>query len=238
MPLFVHAMARAFGVHGEPVELTGESYGEIADVDHLLDLAFAFCLDLAGLPGHQRAEVCLARSEGVTELTHVLSADGSGNHPPGREAFLRGAYDCLVVGLRRLAHGCDDLAIRRGYRRQERAPGLGDPVGVEGSGVGGLDSQTGEELGHGTVDKGRALGRGGEGAPFTGWTHPRNAGRSRERVESMYLRAQECVGLMACLLDAVDEITLEMSALQSGWWNEPALCVKHGFGVVIDQGHV
>ena len=39
MILLVHSVQRALRVHGEPVELAGETYREIADVYHFLYLA-------------------------------------------------------------------------------------------------------------------------------------------------------------------------------------------------------
>ncbi|OPZ77203.1 MAG: hypothetical protein BWY79_01268 [Actinobacteria bacterium ADurb.Bin444] len=49
MPLFLYAMMRAFARHGEPVELAGEPHREVADIDHLLNLALAFHYGLTHL---------------------------------------------------------------------------------------------------------------------------------------------------------------------------------------------
>ena len=45
---------------------------EVADVDHLLDLAEALGADLAGLDRHQRAEVGLVLAQQLAELAHEL----------------------------------------------------------------------------------------------------------------------------------------------------------------------
>ena len=56
MPLLVHAVLRAFGVHGLAVKHAGLADGKISDVDHFLDLAVAFGLDLAHLESNEAAE--------------------------------------------------------------------------------------------------------------------------------------------------------------------------------------
>ena len=65
MPLLVHAVLRALGVHGEAVEHARLADGEIGDVDHLLHFAQAFGLDLAVFERDQRAEVFLGGAQCV-----------------------------------------------------------------------------------------------------------------------------------------------------------------------------
>ena len=66
---------------------------QVADVDHLLDLAEALGADLAGLDRHQRAEVGLVLAQQFAQLAHELAADRGGHGAPGRERLLGGADD-------------------------------------------------------------------------------------------------------------------------------------------------
>ena len=63
MPLLVHAVAGALGMHGQAVQLARQADGEFADVDHLLHFAVALGLDLAHLQRDQRAERVLVRAQ-------------------------------------------------------------------------------------------------------------------------------------------------------------------------------
>ena len=58
-------MPRPLGVHGLAIEHSRLADGEVGDVDHLLDLAVAFGLDLAVLERDERAErvLLLAQQE-------------------------------------------------------------------------------------------------------------------------------------------------------------------------------
>ena len=56
MPGFHHAVLRALGGNGEACDLAGETCGEGADVDHLLDFAEAFGENLASFDGDEAAE--------------------------------------------------------------------------------------------------------------------------------------------------------------------------------------
>ena len=55
----------------ETVQLPRETDREVADVDHLLDLAEAFGADLAGLDRHQLAELVLVLAEELAEPAHA-----------------------------------------------------------------------------------------------------------------------------------------------------------------------
>ena len=80
MPLFVHAVPRPLAGHGESIELARKPDGEIGDVDHLLDFAFAFGQDLAHFERDQRAEVILEAAQLVADFTDDLAALRSGQH--------------------------------------------------------------------------------------------------------------------------------------------------------------
>ena len=57
MPLLVHPVAGALGVHRKPVKLAGKPDGEVADVDHLLYFAHALCTNFAHLQRDKSAEL-------------------------------------------------------------------------------------------------------------------------------------------------------------------------------------
>ena len=63
MPSLHHPVVGALGRDGAAVELPRQSDGEIADIDHLLDLAEALGHDLAGLERHEQAEIILGGAQ-------------------------------------------------------------------------------------------------------------------------------------------------------------------------------
>jgi hypothetical protein len=64
---------------------------EVADVDHLLDLAQALGEDLPGLQGHQASEVGLGGPELLAEEPDQLPAPRCGHTAPGQEGGVRRA---------------------------------------------------------------------------------------------------------------------------------------------------
>src|SRR5262249_62117612 len=107
MPLFVHAVQRPLAVHRLAVELARQPDGEIADVDDLLDLAFALAADLAHLVADEGAEVGLVLAAEQPELPHDLATPRGGNHAPRLEGAARRRDDGLVVGGGGGANGGD-----------------------------------------------------------------------------------------------------------------------------------
>ncbi len=59
MPLLHQAMARPFGLNRQAIKHPRLADGEVADVDHLLHLAFAFSEDLARLERNEFAQIAL-----------------------------------------------------------------------------------------------------------------------------------------------------------------------------------
>src|SRR5574338_64696 len=76
------------------------SDGEVADVDHLLHLTFAFRENFSRLERHQCAEIVLMLAQGVAELAHGFAADRSGSGAPFQKSLMRSPNDLLVI-LRR-----------------------------------------------------------------------------------------------------------------------------------------
>ena len=104
MPLFVHAVLGALGMHGEAVQHARLSDREIGDVDHLLDFAVALGLDLAVLQGHEAAERVLVQAQFLAHQPHRPRrawAPAPGATPGGRD---RRREHMLVVRRGRAAH--------------------------------------------------------------------------------------------------------------------------------------
>ena len=91
MPLLHQPVLGALADDGEAVELPRQAEREVADVDHLLDLALALGEDLAGLEGDQPAEVALGAAKLVAEQAHELAAPRRRHAAPLLERGLRGA---------------------------------------------------------------------------------------------------------------------------------------------------
>jgi hypothetical protein len=88
-------MAGPFGGDGKPVKLAREPHCEIADVDHLLDLAEPLLEDLARFQADEAAERLLLLAKHLSEQAHQLAATGRRHGPPGEIGDLR-APDCLA----------------------------------------------------------------------------------------------------------------------------------------------
>ena len=86
MPLLVHAVPRALGVHREAVEHARLADREVGDVDHLLDFAVALGLDLAHLEAHEAAEEVLLRAQRVAHQAHGFAAPRRRHVAPGGES--------------------------------------------------------------------------------------------------------------------------------------------------------
>ncbi len=98
-------------MHGQAVQLAGEADGKVADVDHLLDFAFAFGADFSHFPTDQRAEFFLYFAEGVAELAYGFAARGGGHGAPFQEGRVRAVDDAAVFVHRHLFDRSDHLAV-------------------------------------------------------------------------------------------------------------------------------
>ena len=85
VPRLHQPVAGPLGGDRETVQLARETDREVADVDHLLDLAEAFRADLAGLDRHQLAELVLVLAEQLAEPPHRRTAHRAGCLAPRLE---------------------------------------------------------------------------------------------------------------------------------------------------------
>ena len=93
-------MVRTFAGNGETIELAGETDREVADVDHLLNLAETLRHDLAYLDGDELAERGLGGAQLFSENPNELSTSGCRERSPHQERPLR-ALDCFgdAIGI-------------------------------------------------------------------------------------------------------------------------------------------
>ncbi len=84
MPLLLYTMMRALARHGEPVELAGEPHREVADIDHLLNLALAFHYGLTHLQGDQESQILLLPAQFLRYVQYGLTPHGSGHAGPSQ----------------------------------------------------------------------------------------------------------------------------------------------------------
>src|SRR5690606_4031247 len=146
MPLLVHAVAGALGMHGQAVELAREADGELADVDHLLHLAVALGLGLAHFQRDQRTERILVLAQRLGAQPDRLAAARRRGGAPDLEGGLGAFDDPLVVGFGGGGDAAERLAGGR-IDRFERAGAGGGPFAVaeESAGFLGPKAERGED---------------------------------------------------------------------------------------------
>ena len=110
VPLLIHAMLRAFGVHGIAIQHARLADGEVGDVDHLLHFASALRLDLAVFQAHQAAERVFVQAQLLSNEAHDLAALGCRHQPPQARRFHGRRQYALIILCRRAAHLCKTLA--------------------------------------------------------------------------------------------------------------------------------
>jgi hypothetical protein len=144
VPLLPHVVVLPLRGQGEAVELPGQAHREVADVDHLLDLALTLGQDLPHLQGDQGAQGVLLLPELVPQLTNHLAPLRRRNGPPLQERLVRPVHDAVVLLLGHGLDGADHLAVHGGADFEHR-PGA-DPLAVESAGVRGLEAEFTENL--------------------------------------------------------------------------------------------
>ena len=144
-------VAGALRGHRAAVELARQPDREVADVDHLLDLAARLGGDLPGLDADQGRQVVLVLGEQLAEPLHQRPARRRRHPAPGQERLARAAD--RLVDVRRVppAQRRDLLAVDR------RAGGdvAAERIDVDAAAAGGVEGQRGQlglggDRGHGS----------------------------------------------------------------------------------------
>ena len=118
VPGLHHAVTRPLGGDGQAIKLARQADGEVADVDHLLDLALALLEDLAALDGDDLAQRVLVRAQLLGEQAHQLAALGSGHRTPDIEGGDRAADHDVDGSGCILGEAGDGAAVdRRSHRK-------------------------------------------------------------------------------------------------------------------------
>ena len=115
VPLLDHPVVGPLAGDGQAIELARQADGEVADVDHLLDLAEAFLDDLAGLQRHQPGKRLLGGAQFLAEQPDQLAAPRRRDRAPLEErvcGMRAGRRD--IIGRRRTR------PIRSAARRSAR----------------------------------------------------------------------------------------------------------------------
>ena len=136
VPLLVHAMLRAFRVHGIAVQHARLPHREIRDIDHLLHFAIALRLDLAVFHRYQASERVLESAQLLANLAHSLAALGRRHAPPGGCGRERRIHDVFVIRECCAAYLRQALSGRRVGRFNQRPTAVGAPAVAAGPDAG------------------------------------------------------------------------------------------------------
>ena len=88
MPLLGHAVFGPFAGNGFTVELPGETDGEVAYVDHFLDLSTRFSRDLANLVDDQFTQWLLIFAQHLGETAYEFASSRRRNDAEYTECIL------------------------------------------------------------------------------------------------------------------------------------------------------
>ena len=139
VPLLLQAVLAALAGHGEAVELPGQAHGEVADVDHLLDLAQALAQGLAHLQGHQLGQGRLVPAQLIAQGLHHLAPLGRRHLLPGRKGAMAARQDGVELRRGHVHHGGQGGAIDGGPHQLGLA--AADPLPGEPARIDFLDAQ-------------------------------------------------------------------------------------------------
>src|SRR5260370_10285212 len=97
MPLAHQTMVRPLGLNRETVKHARLADSEIADVNHLLNFAFTFGNDLAGLESDELTKLMFQLAQRISESANGIATDRAGRSSPFFERFLRTRDRGLVI---------------------------------------------------------------------------------------------------------------------------------------------
>ena len=110
VPLLVHAVHGALGVHGQAVEHARLADREVADVDHLLHFAVAFGLDLAHFHRDQAAQRVLVLAQRLGAQANGFAALRRRYRAPLVKNFLCFLHQVFVIVGRGAVDAADQFA--------------------------------------------------------------------------------------------------------------------------------
>ena len=113
MPLFIHAMAGPFRMHGLAIQHARLADREVGHVDHLLYLAVTLGFDLADLQRYEAAQRVFFSPEGLANQPDHLAPLRRRHQAPLCERPLRICYHPLVVSRRCRSHPGDYVSRSR-----------------------------------------------------------------------------------------------------------------------------
>ena len=123
MPLLVHAVLAALGVHGAAIEHARLTDRQIGHVDHLLHLAQPLGDDFAVFERHQFGQLALVLPQLIADLAHQIPALRRGHVGPGARRADRLAHDGVVAGRAGGWHavmaGVDPAAVQDVVRQRQ-----------------------------------------------------------------------------------------------------------------------
>src|SRR5437667_2045499 len=135
MPLLHQTMVFSLRLNRQAVKHARLADGEIADVDHLLNFAFTFGNDLAGLESDELTKLMFQLAERISETANSIATDRAGRSSPFFERFLRTRDRGLVILVGGGANTCQPPAIDRRDLVDLRATAAAGPITGENTGV-------------------------------------------------------------------------------------------------------
>ena len=135
MPLLHQTMVFSLRLNRQAVKHARLADGEIADVDHLLNFAFTFGNDLAGLESDELTKLMFQLAQRISEAANSIATDRAGRSSPFFERFLRTRDRCLVILVRGGANTCQPPAIDRRDLVNFCATAAAGPITGENTGV-------------------------------------------------------------------------------------------------------
>jgi hypothetical protein len=114
MPLLHHPVFGTLAGYGQAIELTRQTDGEIADVDHLLHFAASLGRNLTGFNRDEPPEFLLVPAEFLAQKPDELAAAGRRDKAPSPECAVRDGNGLLYLGIFGVSHGRNLFAGQRG----------------------------------------------------------------------------------------------------------------------------
>src|SRR5205085_2808129 len=113
MPLLEHAVIGPLAGNRQAVKLPREADGEVAHVDHLLDFAETFALDLSTFQRDEHSQIVFRLAQRLADLTDNVASLRRWNNTPFVENSQRRLDRLFIAGLVRRDHATQRFTRRR-----------------------------------------------------------------------------------------------------------------------------